>query len=105
MSPEEEVIRAGEARQILDSRMMADARKNLEDQLAALRRSVPIKDTDMQSRIILMEHMYVLLMSWFEQIAQTGKMAELTLRQREQQRYLSELNMKAFHDVGRNAFN
>ncbi|MGC1477335.1 MAG: hypothetical protein WA804_15920, partial [Terriglobales bacterium] len=59
---------------------------------------------DMQSRVILMEHMYVLLMNYFEQIAQTGQMAEIILRQREQQRMLSELNMKSFHSMGRNAF-
>lgn len=103
MSPEEEIVRAGEARQILGSRMFKDACANIEEQLATMRRSVPIKDTDMQSRIILMEHMYVLLTSWFQQIVDTGKMADITLRQREQQRYLSELNLKAFHEMGRNA--
>jgi hypothetical protein len=104
MRPEEEIIRAGEARQILDSRMMVDARKSLEDQLAQLRRAVKINDTDMHTRLILMEQMYGFLMDWFNQIAQTGKMAEITLRQQEQQRMLSELNMRSWHQMGRNAF-
>lgn len=103
MSPEEEIIRAGEARQILDSRMMKEARENLEAQLSHLRRSVPIKDTDMQSRVILMEHMYVLLMAWFEQIAQTGQMAEITLRERERQRNFLEQGVMMFKRMGRNA--
>jgi hypothetical protein len=105
VSPEEEIIRAGEARQILDSRIMLEARKNLEEQLSHLRRAVPIKDADMHTRLILLEQMYGHLMGWFEQIAQTGKMAEIQLREREQQRNLSELNLKAFHEMGRNAFN
>lgn len=96
-----EVHRAGEARQILDSPMFQAAKTNMEAQLAQVRRSVPISDTDMHTRVILMEQLYANFISYFEQIAQTGRMAEIQLRQEEEKRSMLERGIAMFRTQGR----
>ncbi len=103
MTPEQELIRAREARQLLDSALFQDARRNLEEQLAAVRRTVPIRDTDMHTRVILMGQLWDNLVGYLEQWAQTGKFAELQLREKEQQRGLMERGLAMFRTSGRNA--
>ena len=51
---EQQLQRAGEARQILESPIFQDARKDLESQLAQLRRQVPIGQTEMHTKLIMM---------------------------------------------------
>jgi hypothetical protein len=102
MSPEEEVIRAGEARQILDMPIFKAARANLETQMAAARRAAPIKDADMHTRLILLEQLTANFFEYFEQIAVTGKMAEITLRQAEERRSFLDHGLALFKARGRN---
>lgn len=96
-----ETHRAGEARQILDSAMFQAARAHLEEQLAAARQAVPIRDTDMHTRLILMEQMFKNLIGYFEQIAQTGRMAEIQLRQEEERKSLLDRGLAMFRQSGR----
>ncbi len=103
MTPEEELRRAGEARQILNSALFIEARKNVEEQLASLRRSVPIRETEMHTRLIIMEQLKESFFGFFEQLAQTGRMAELHLQEKERQRSLLERSMLMFKTGGRNA--
>lgn len=103
MTPEQELIRAGEARQLLQSALFIEARKNLEEQLASLRRSVPIRETEMHTRLIIMEQLKENFFGFFEQLAQTGRMAELHLQEKERQRSLLERGMLMFRTGGRNA--
>jgi uncharacterized Zn finger protein len=86
MSPEEEIIRAGEAKQILDSRMFQEACKRVADSLAAQRRQVPIRDTDMHTRLIITEQLWGNIADWLKETADTGQFAQFTIRQREAQR-------------------
>ena len=82
-TPEEELQRAGEARALLDSKMFREARERVEGGIAAKRREVPLRDTDMHTRLILMEQLWMQIISFLEQTAQTGRFAELKLRQDE----------------------
>ena len=103
MTLEEEIRRAGEARQVLDAPMFVAARKDIEAQLAQLRRTVPIRETEMHTRLILMEQLWSNLLGYFEQIAQTGKMAELQIEERRQQQSMLERGLAIFRTGGRNA--
>jgi hypothetical protein len=103
MSPEEEIIRAGEARQIIESKMFLGAKAHVLDQLAQARRAVPMTSTDMHSRLILAEQIAGYFFDYFEQIAQTGKLAEMQLEERRRQQSLMEQGVAMFRRFGRNA--
>jgi hypothetical protein len=82
-TPEEEIRRAEEARTILSSPVFVEARERLEGYLSAQRRKVPIRDSDMHTKLILMEQLWSQITDYLEQLSQTGKFAELELRRRE----------------------
>lgn len=82
MSPEEELIRAGHANDVLNSPIFIEARRRMDSTLAEQRRKVPLRDTEMHTRLILMEQLWGNLTDWLEQTAQTGKFAELQLAQK-----------------------
>lgn len=103
MSPEQELHRAGEARQMLNSMLWQEARADLESKLAQLRRTVPISSTEMHTRLILMEQVKEQFFGYFEQMAQTGRMAEIQMEQDRQQRSLIEKGIAMFRTGGRNA--
>ena len=103
MTLEEELRRAGEARQVLDAPIFQAARQDIEAQLAQLRRTVPIRETEMHTRLILMEQLWSNLLGYFEQIAQTGKMAEIQMEERRKQQSLVEKGLAIFRTGGRNA--
>jgi hypothetical protein len=103
MTPEEELSRAGEAEQMLRSAIFQQARVNIEGQLAEARRIVPIRDTDMHTRLVLMEQLWGNLVAYFEQIAQTGKMAQVQLAEKQRQQSLIERGIAMFRTSGRNA--
>ena len=86
MSPEEELVRAGEARQMLDSRIFIEASQRVIEGLAAQRKQVPIRDTDMHTKLIMSEQLWLSIQGWLEQTAETGKFAEFSIRQREAQK-------------------
>lgn len=96
-----EVHRAGEARQVLESPVFQAAKAHLEGQLAELRKAAPIRDSDIHTRLILMEQLWISLLNYFEQIAQTGRMAEIQLRQEEERKSLIERGIAMFRTHGR----
>lgn len=96
-----EVARAGEARQILDSALFQAARQHIEGKLKVARQMAPIKDTDLHTRLILLEQMWGELTDFFEQIAQTGQMAELQIRQETERRSMIERGIAMFRKGGR----
>lgn len=101
MNLEEELRRAAEARQLIDSPLFQQARKVIEEQMANARRRVPIDNTAMHTRLILMEQVADSFFSYFEQIAQTGKLAQFEIDQQAQkQRSFAELIM-SFRSSGR----
>ncbi len=102
MDLQTEIQRAGEARQILDSAMWQAAKATIESQLSQARRNVPIKDQDMHTRLILMDQLWGSLLAYFEQIALTGKMADIQLRQEEERRSMFQEGVAMFRKLGRN---
>jgi hypothetical protein len=103
MTPEQEIQRAGEARQLLNSPMFIAARDHLRAQLAESRRLVPMTATDMHTRLILAEQVMGYFFDYFEQIAQTGQLAQMRLEQEEKRRSLMEQGIAMFRQFGRNA--
>lgn len=78
---QEELVRAGQAKEILHSPLFIEMRQTIETQLAANRRAAPIRDTDLHTRLIITEQLWGNLLSFFEQVAQTGRMAEVQIQQ------------------------
>lgn len=103
MTPEEAYRRCAEARQITEAPLFLEARKFLDDQLAQLRREVPISQTEMHTRIILMEQIAQKFYGFFELLAQTGKMEAVRLQDEERRRNAIERGLDAFRRVGRSA--
>ena len=99
--PEEAFRRSAEARQIIESPLFVEARKFLDDQLAELRRSVPISQTDMHTRLILMEQIARKFYGFFELLAQTGQMRQVELADQERRRTLMERGLAVFQRQGR----
>jgi len=81
-SPEEELARAGAARQLLDDPLFIEACKRIEEGLSSQRRSVPMRDSEMHTRLILAEQIWGNLKDYLEQTAQTGKFAEFEIARR-----------------------
>lgn len=103
MTPEQEMHRAGDARQMINSPLWVEARADLEGKLAQLRRTVPISSTEMHTRLILMEQIKEQFFGYFEQLAQTGRMAEIQMDQEQHRRSLIERGIAMFRTGGRNA--
>jgi len=103
LTADEELRRAGEARQMIEQRIFQEARKSIESQLEQARRSVPIRDVDMHTRLILMEQLWHNFVGYFEQIAQTGKLAELEIAERQRREKTFIENILSFRTGGRNS--
>jgi hypothetical protein len=103
MNAQDEIRRAGEARQIIDSPMFVLARAQLTAQLAEARRLVPLTATEMHTRLILAEQMMGHFFEYFEQIAQTGKFAEMKLEEERKRQTLLDQGIAMFKRMGRNA--
>jgi hypothetical protein len=80
-TPQEELVRAGQAQQIIESALFKEMRERVESTMAMQRRQVPLRETDMHTRLIIMEQLWGNLIDFFEQTAQTGKLAELQIQQ------------------------
>lgn len=76
----DEVRRGAEARMILDHELVREAFASFREQLAVQRQRVGIKDTEMHTRLILTEQCANAFESWFRQVIDTGKMADIALR-------------------------
>lgn len=103
MSPAEELRKARDAEQVVNAPIFQEARKHLESQLAQLRRDVPIHQTEMHTRLILMEQLSVRFFGYFDQLVQTGKFAQVKLSEEERRRNIFQEGMAAVRRIGRNA--
>lgn len=86
-TPEEEVARGGEARRIVESGLWAEACQRIDESLAAQRRSVPLREVEMHTRLIIAEQVWDQFKSFFKEVADSGRFADLQLQQ---QRSLKE---------------
>lgn len=103
MTPEEELRRARDAERLVNDPMFQEGRKYLEAQLSQLRRDVPIHQTEMHTRLILMEQLALRFFGFFDQAIQTGKFAQVRLAEEEKRRSLREQAVAMFSRHGRNA--
>lgn len=79
-TPEEELIRANSAKQVLESEIFREACQRVEETLSGQRRSAPIHDPEMHTALIMTEQLWNNLKDWLQQVAQTGKFAEAELQ-------------------------
>jgi hypothetical protein len=103
VTPEQELQRAREAQRLLDDPLFKAARENLEGQLTQLRRDVPIGQTEMHTRLILMGQIADRFFGYFEQIAQTGLLAQVHLDDLEKRRRTLSQRLQSYAQWGRNA--
>jgi hypothetical protein len=96
------IIRANDAKFILNSEVWQEAKANIEGKLQYLRRSVSPTATAAHTNIILMDQLWGDLLGYFEQIAQTGQIAEFHVREAEHKRTLMEQGIAMFRTGGRN---
>lgn len=96
------IVRANDARALLNSSLFQAAQADIEGKLQYLRRSVPITSTDMHTRIILMEQLWGFLLDYFEQIAQSGKLALKLQEEEARRKSLIEQGLAIFRTGGRN---
>lgn len=76
MSPEEELIRAGQARIILDNQIFIEARRKIEEGLVHQMKTVGIRDTEMHTKLVLSMQLWESLMKYLEREVETGRLAE-----------------------------
>ena len=88
---------------MLSSQIWQEAKADLDSKLAQLRRTVPISSTEMHTRLILMEQIKEQFFGYFEQLALTGRMAEIQMEQEAKRRGLLEQGIAMFRTGGRNA--
>jgi hypothetical protein len=96
------IVRANDAKHILNSTLWQEVKTDIEGKLQYLRRSVPITSTDMHTRIILMEQLWGFMLDYFEKIAQTGKIEALKLEEEARRKSLIEQGIAMFRTGGRN---
>lgn len=82
MTPEEEIIRAGQAKEVFDSQIFKDARAHITNQIQAQMAAAPIADQAMHTRLIMMLQLWNALERWFEQTIQTGQLADVEIERR-----------------------
>lgn len=91
MSPEEELIRAGHAREILDSTLFKEMRTHIKSKIEAQITTAPIIDQNLHTRLVMMAQLWRAIEQWFEQIAETGKMAEIQIEQQKRRSIFGDL--------------
>lgn len=82
VSPEEEVIRAGHAKEVFDSAIFREARTHIANQIQAQMAAAPIGDQALHTRLIMMLQLWNALERWLEQTIQTGTFADVEIQRR-----------------------
>lgn len=96
-----EIDRGAEAQAIFNTPVFIEAREYIESQLRTLRSQVPIRDTEMHTRLILMEQLWHMLLSHLEGAMSNAEFARAQMQQREN----AFTRMKSAMEVGlRNIF-
>lgn len=90
MDPEEELRRAGEAKRFLESDFFKEACAKVESGLSMQRQRVPMRETEMHTRLILTEQLWEQLKDYLSEAAATGEFAKFELAKRERQKSIFE---------------
>lgn len=102
MSPEEELRKAAEAQRWLDDKLFMAARADVYAQLQASRRAAKTTDGVQCADLVRLEQIADRFFGYFEQLAQTGKFAQLDLDRAERQRRGMMDGLLSFAKFGRN---
>jgi hypothetical protein len=86
VSPEEEIIRGGDAAGVLDAPIFVEAKKAILDGINRQMAAVPLSDQTMHTRLITMIQLWNTLESYLQQIRQTGEIAQFQIQQDEQKK-------------------
>lgn len=78
-----EIDRGAEAQAIFSTPVFIEAREYIESQLKTLRSQVPIRDSEMHTRLILMEQLWHMLLSHLEGAMSNAEFARAQMQQRE----------------------
>lgn len=103
MNEQEQLRRAEAAQRILGDPLIKEARAAIETQLAESRRRVPIADTLMHTKLIMLEQLAGQFFAVFEEAVQTGKIAAFHLEEERRRESLRERAVGAFRRAGRGA--
>jgi hypothetical protein len=101
MTPEQELRRAGAARQLLGDPLFIEGREHVYARIQAARRSADLTATALHTRLVMLEQVADDFFGFFDQLAQTGKMAEEWLAQEERRKTLLQQGIDTFRRVGR----
>ena len=102
MNLEDEQRRGGEARRMLETDVFKAAREDVYGQLRAARLAAPTTDTLLHSKLILMEQVADRFFGYFEQLAQTGQMADMELSKQRDRWRDHAARIQAYQASGRN---
>ena len=86
MAPEEEIIRGGDAAQVLDAPIFVEAKKAVLDGIHRQMAVVPIADQTMHTRLITVLQLWTTLEAYLTQVRQTGEIAQFQIAQDEQRK-------------------
>lgn len=82
MSPEEEVSRAGQARDVLESPIFREACSHVRDGIVSQMERVAVSDDAMHTKLILTLQCWSALERYLKSIVETGDMADMELEQK-----------------------
>lgn len=86
MSPEEELIRAGDAKSVIDSTIFTEARKQVLEGIQSQMRRAPVADNVMHTRLILTLQLWTALEDYLNGIVQTGEIAHFQIEEEKKRR-------------------
>lgn len=86
MTPEQEVIRGGRAREILDSELFIEAKRQIRAGIEGQMAKVAIADEKMHTRLILTLQLWNALERYFETARETGDLAAFQIQQDEERK-------------------
>lgn len=84
MAPEEEIIRGGQAAQVLDAPIFVEAKKAIMEGIQRQMELVPMHDQTMHSRLIMTLQLWKGLESFLDNVKQTGDIAQFQVMQQEE---------------------
>lgn len=83
---DDEIIRAGHAREVLDSAIFKEAAQAVRSGIDAHMLRVPLADQTMHTRLILLRQCWDQLERYIDQVRQTGEIKAFELQQEEQRK-------------------
>lgn len=101
MNPDDELRRAAEAKRLMDEPLFKAAREDVYAQLKAARSAAPTLDAARCADVVRLEQIADRFFGYFEQLAQTGQMAQIFEDQQARQRKSFADRMLAYATLGR----